>query len=182
MESVFLPVVLRQIGRSDVELIIRNSGGNPRFWQDAKRYNQAGRTRTVIGLADLEQLPCASALFTDKLGRKSKGFHLRLAVRMLENWLLADRASLAKFLSVPIGAVPSIPDAESHAKRKIVAIARRSSNRRIKEALVPGDSGAIVGPDYVATMVEYIVNHWRATDARLLSPSLDRACMRWSAI
>ena len=182
MESVFLPIVLDQIGRSDLQPIIRNAGGGSKFWFDAARYNEAGKHTAVIGLADLEQAQCASSLLASKLPHKSAGFHLRLAVRMLESWLLADRHAMARFLKVPISALPVNPDGEAHAKRALVNIARSSTSKAIREALVPSDSGGIVGSDYAATMCKFIEQHWRVSVARKTSPSLERACQRWFAI
>lgn len=182
MESVFLPIVLDQIGRADLQPIIRNAGGGSKFWLAAARYNDAGKHTAVIGLADLEQAQCASSLLASKLPDKSAGFHLRLAVRMLESWLLADRHAMARFLKVPISALPINPDGESHAKRVLVNIARNSTSKAIREALVPGDSGGMVGSDYAATMCKFIEQHWRVSVARKTSPSLERACQRWSAI
>ena len=182
MESVFLPIVLDQIGRADLQPIIRNAGGGSKFWLAAARYNEAGKHTAVIGLADLEQAQCASSLLANKLPHKSAGFHLRLAVRMLESWLLADRHAMARFLKVPISALPVNPDGEAHAKRALVNIARSSTSKAIREALVPGDSGGIVGSDYAATMCKFIEQHWRVSVARKTSPSLERACQRWFAI
>ena len=182
MEAVFLPVLLDQIGRADLQPNIRNAGGGSRFWPIARRYNKAGLHTPVIGLADLEQAPCASAFLAEHLPLKSQGFHLRLAVRMLESWLIADRRSLAGFLKVPIAAIPDDPDAQAHPKRKLVDIVRRSTSRAIRDALIPVDSGGIVGPDYVATMCGFIQENWQAAAARQASPSLERACRRWAAI
>ncbi len=67
MESVFLPVVLNQIGRADLQLTIRDARGGTKFWPIAARYNEAGRYTPVIGLADLEQAECASSLLGSKL-------------------------------------------------------------------------------------------------------------------
>jgi len=182
MESVFLPVLLDQIGRADLQPNIRNANGGPKFWPIAKRYNDAGRHAPMIGLADLEQSECAPALLARELPQKSPGFHLRLAVRMLESWLMADRQSLASFLRVSVATIPVNPDAEVHPKRKLIDIARKSTSRAIRDALVPGDSGAIVGPEYVATMSDFIRLHWQAANARQVSPSLERACRRWAAL
>lgn len=182
MESVFLPVVLAQLDREDLQPIIRNAGGGALFWKEAKRYNQAGARTTVLGLADLEQSACPPELLADKLMHKSEGFHLRLAVRMLESWLLADRSSIADFLRVPVVLIPVQPDTEQNPKRKLIEIARRSTKRAIREAMVPDGSGAVVGPDYVATMSEYIKVRWQVAAARQTSPSLERACRRWGTI
>lgn len=181
MESVFLPVVLDQIGRADLTLNIRNAGGS-KFWDIAARYNEAGKHIDVMGLADLEQAPCASSLLASKLTYKSPRFHLRLAVRMLESWLLADRQSMARFLKVPISALPTSPDDDAHAKRLLISIARKSTSRAIRDALVPDDSGGIVGSDYAATMSKFIEQHWRVSAARKHSPSLEKACQRWFAV
>ena len=182
MESVFLPVVLYQIGRTDLQPIIRIAGGGSKFWLDAARYNEAGKHTSVIGLTDLEQAPCASLLLAGKLRDKSAGFHLRIAVRMLESWLLADRQAMARFLKVPISALPISPDGEIHAKRALVDIARRSTSKTIRDALLPDDSGGVVGPDYTATISKFIEQHWRVSVARKTSPSLEKACQRWFAI
>ena len=182
MESVFLPVVLHQIGRTDLQPNIRDAGGGSKFWLAAARYNEAGRHTAVIGLADLEQAQCASSLLAGKLPHKSAGFHLRLAVRMLESWLLADRQAMARFLKVPISTLPMNPDSEVHAKKVLVDIARKSTSKSIRDALVPDDSGGIVGSDYAATMCKFIEQHWRVSDARKISPSLEKACQRWFAI
>lgn len=182
LELVFLPALFLQIGRPDLVLNIRNAGGGSKFWHDARRYNVAGKHQRTVGLADLEQYECAPSLIDKELPNKNQGFHLRIAVRMLESWLIADRRSIAAFLHVHISAVPVDPDAELHPKRKLVEIAARSARRSIREAMMPGTSGAAVGPDYVATMSEFVREHWQLSAARLNSPSLERACTRWAAI
>lgn len=182
LETVFLPVVLRQIGRGDLQPTIRDARGGSGFWKAAVRYNQAGRHGVVIGLADLEKAECASSLFVAHLRRKNPGFHLRIAVRMLESWLMADRAAMADFLRIPISSIPIEPDSEGHPKRKLVDLVRKSTSKTIRDAMLPQDSGGTVGPEYVPTMTEFISGRWRAEQARILSPSLERACQRWAAI
>ncbi|MBX3659726.1 MAG: hypothetical protein KF740_14940 [Ramlibacter sp.] len=182
MESVFLPIVLEQLGRADLRPTIRNAGGGSKFWPIAVRYNEAGNYTNIIGLADLEQAACAPTLLASKLPQKAAKFHLRLAVRMLESWLMADRQSLAAFLRIPIATVPADPDNDAHPKRRLVEMARRSTSKVIREAMIPDDSGSVVGADYVATMCRFITEHWQCARARQISPSLERACNRWVAI
>lgn len=182
LESVFLPVVLGQIGRNDLQPTIRDARGGLGFWKAAVRYNQAGRHAIVIGLADLEQALCAPSLIAVNLPRKSGGFHLRIAVRMLESWLMADRAAMAAFLKIPVRSIPKEPDSEGHPKRKLIDLVKRSTSKTIRDAMLPQDSGGAVGPEYVPTMTAFISGHWRVESARILSPSLERACQRWAAI
>lgn len=182
MEAIFLPVLLKQIGRSDLQPTIRDAGGGAKFWIKAASYNQAGMRMPVLGLVDLERETCAPALLAKQLPNKAQGFYLRVAVRMLESWLLADRRAIADFLGVSLAAIPKDPDDELHPKRKLIELVKRSSSKTIREAMLPGDSGALVGPEYVTTMCQFITDHWQSERARKLSSSLDRACARWTAI
>jgi len=89
-------------------------GGWDAFWRDAPRYNAAARqSGPVLGLADLEQEPCPSGLIAKHLphGREA-AFVLRIAERMLESWLLADRRALANFLHVAAKHIPEHPEVE----------------------------------------------------------------------
>ena len=84
--------------------------GRSVFWGDIHRYNQAAHVAPVFGLADLEGQPCATAVFERYLpsGRHAN-LVLRLAVRMLESWLLAHAEALATFLKVPRALIPAKP-------------------------------------------------------------------------
>jgi hypothetical protein len=136
----------------------------------------------MMGLADIEQEACAPIVLETQLSGKHAQFHLRLAVRMLESWLIADRERIATFLRIQVAAVPNVPDELDHPKITLVNLARRSTSRAVREGMVPDDSGGIVGADYVAMMGTFINNYWRASAARASSPSLERACTRWQAI
>jgi hypothetical protein len=88
-------------------------GGYEIFWREIPRYNQAARFCAVLGLADLEQNPCASGLIAKHLPHgREPAFVLRIAKRMLESWLLADRAALAEFLRVAQKHIPADPETE----------------------------------------------------------------------
>ena len=179
LDGRLLKALWRQLGLDEQPLLIRDAGGSG-FWRLASKYNEAGRHLRVVGLADLEQAPCASALLQHLKPSRSAGFKLRLAVRMMESWLLADRDSVAAFLGVRIAAIPREPDRETHPKRTLVNLARTSRKRSIREALVPNGSGALVGPEYTPVVGAFIDGRWDAARARANSPSLERACVRWS--
>src|SRR6266852_6225550 len=70
--------------------------GRTAFWGDVGRYNQAATIGPVLGLADMESEPCATAEMQAHLpAGRHPNFILRLAVRMLESWLLAHTQALA---------------------------------------------------------------------------------------
>lgn len=181
LDGRLLRVLLAQLGHDISSMVVKDAGGSG-FWKDAQRFNEAGRHMTVLGLADLEQAPCPVILLSRLKGGKAAGFKLRLAVRMLESWIMADREAFAGFLGVRTALVSPDPDAESHPKRKIVALARQSKKRMIREALVPNDSGAVVGPEYTPVMAGFVESGWNVLRARTNSPSLSRACNCWSTL
>ncbi len=106
---------------------------------------------------------------------------IRVAVRAVEAWLLADAARLAGFLGVSEALFPADPDKLPDPKREIVNLAGRSRDRRKREAMVPSPkSGRPQGPGYNNEMIAFVDgarNGWRPHIARRRSPSLD-SCMK----
>ncbi|MCL4234085.1 MAG: hypothetical protein KJ042_06165 [Deltaproteobacteria bacterium] len=157
------------------------SGSNERFWMDAKRRNDAARRSGVriAGFADLEKVDaCAPEIIAEKLPEGlAATFRLRLAVRMLENWLLADHDAMAKFLGISKAVVEKeVRLLSTHPKTAIVNLARRSKRREIRDALIPekGSKG-LVGPGYTLEMTRFIEEFWNPDSAARNDESLRRA-------
>lgn len=182
LDGRLLITLMRQLRITDSNLVIRDAGGHHNFWKIAEQYNAAGRHRVLIGLADLEQISCASQQLNSLTGGLSSGFRLRLAVRMIESWIVADRTAFASFLGVPVSRIPAEPDLEVHPKRLIGELAKHSSRRAIREGLAPQHSSALVGPEFTASMARFIDTNWDSGRARKHSPSLNRACARWGEL
>ena len=180
LEERLLGVLWHQLGKSHRRLTVRNAGGSP-FWKDARRYNEAGRHQLVVGLADLEQTRCAIDALKQLQKPLSAGFKLRLAVRMIESWIIADRVAFASHLGLHIAQVPIHPDLLEHPKRTVVELARQSGRRAVREALVPTGLSP-VGAEYTPFMAGFVESRWRLSEARKISPSLERACLRWADI
>jgi hypothetical protein len=180
LEERVLAVLWRQLGKADKPIVIRNARGSP-FWSHARRYNEAGRHQVLVGLGDLEQIACATAAF-EQLGRPlSQGFKLRLAQRMIESWLMADRHEFADHLGVRVAEVPEHPDLVAHPKRAVVELARCSRKRRVRDAVLPSGAG-FVGAEYLPFMSSFVSDRWSVNRASANSPSLERACLRWSTL
>lgn len=176
LDGVVLRTLWTQLGRPADELLIRDAGGSG-FWRDAKRYNEAGRYQLVIGLADLEQAPCARAAL-DRLGEpRTQGFQLRLAVRMIESWLIADRAEFADFLGVSTAMLPTEPESLQHPKSLIHELSQRSRHRQVRLALARRGS-SVVAPEYTAFMATFVAQRWDARRASSRAGSLSRALLR----
>ena len=178
LEERLLGVLWKQLGHASRRLTIRNAGGSP-FWINARRYNEAGKHQLVVGLADLEQAPCATDALKQLEKPLSTGFKLRLAVKMIESWVIADREAFASHLGLRIAHVPKQPDLLDHPKRTVVDLARQSRKKSVREALIPTGQG-LVGAEYTPFMAGFVESRWRSEEARKTSPSLERACLSWT--
>jgi hypothetical protein len=146
--------------------------------QNAHRFNLAARNVPFAIIADLDREPCAPQLIQSWLPNgRNTGLLLRIAVREVEAWLMADRANLASFLGIRQDLVPAYPDTCADPKAALVEMAKRSRKRWVKEDIVPAvNSTARVGKNYLGRMVDYVNRHWRLNAAtRARSPSLDTA-------
>jgi hypothetical protein len=100
---------------------------------------------------------------------------LRVAVRAVESWLMADVESISDFLAVAPSRLPLDPDLDPYPKQTFVNVARKSRKRAIREDIVPRQgSGARVGPGYAGRLIEFATQHWRPDQAAQRSDSLRR--------
>ena len=139
-------------------------------------YNQAARHMPWLVLVDLDNdAGCAPDYVEECLPAKSRsnGMCLRVAVREIESWLLADPEHMATFLGVRQRDLPRNPDSLADPKATIVRLAARSRRRAIREDLVPRrGSGRPVGPAYNSQLMEFARTKWRPERAAAVSVSL----------
>jgi hypothetical protein len=157
------------------------AGSNEQFWEKARRFNRAAKSGigVVVGLVDQENpAACAPMLLHEGLGEnKVDSFVLRVAERMLEDWLLADVEGFARF----VGVARKVVEKEAgntliHPKVRIVNLARRSRTREIREDLVPElNSRGLVGRGYTLQMERFITEYWNPRRAASRNDSLERA-------
>lgn len=141
-------------------------------------YAAAAKRAPWVVLVDLDDDPCAAGLVASWLPSPPLLMRLRVAVREVEAWLLADRRTLARFLSVSLDLVPRAPDAVEDPKRTLVDLARRPRSRSISDGMAPRpDSGRSIGPLYVAELSRFAREHWDIDAAAGSSDSLAR-CMK----
>lgn len=140
-------------------------------------FNHAAEFAPWVVLVDLNSAPCPLALISEHLPDPAPLMRMRVAVRAIESWLLADRDRLATFLAVSSRRVPANPDDEANPKEALVNLARRSRRRAIRDDIVPAPgSGRKVGPAYEARLIEFVLrtDGWRPRDAATRSESLRR--------
>lgn len=140
--------------------------------------NMARAGSAVLVFADLDTAVCASELRNTWLPQgvaKPERLVFRIAVRQVESWLLADRESLASFLSIPVANFPAEPDALPNAKRKLLEIIQSKGRRKWHGEMLPRVRTASIGPRYNERLCAYIGDHWDPARAARRSPSLARA-------
>lgn len=144
-------------------------------------YCQASQYSPWLVMYDLDSGSCAPAEIGGHGSSRSRQMCLRIAVREVESWLLADRDMIARFLRVARGRIPADPDALPDPKQRLVNIARGSRKKAIREGIVPKPgSGRVVGRDYTVLLSEYVgdmATGWRPDVASRNSDSLAR-CLR----
>lgn len=156
---------------------IRVMDGVDRIRQLVPVFVNACRVIPHVVLADLDREGCAPQLLADwRLTRPPAELLVRIAVREVEAWLLADADGLAEFLQVPKVKIPPQPELLEDPKRMLVNIARRSRSRRLaaERAPRPG-SRAQTGPLYNQRLGGFVSESWNVERAAQEAPSLARA-------
>lgn len=184
-DQVSEAVIRRLIAVSGKNLVIDRvvvTGGNGPLKAGIERFVAASHALPHIVLTDLDSSLCAPALLRGwRADCLPPRVLLRVAVREVEAWLMADRWGIAGFLAVPVVKVPANPEADPDPKQTLVGLARKSRKRRVAQELAPqAGSSNRVGPLYNARLVEFAARVWDVERARELAPSLDRTMQRLS--
>ena len=182
VEGIVDEAVIRRI-ITDVGASIDNvygKKGKGTLFQKKDAYNHAARFSNWVLLVDLDhEEGCAPPLLKKWLPQPAPRMCLRVAVRSIEAWLLADRRKIADFLRVPFSRVPRNPDDLDNPKQTMVSLAAGSSNRAIKTDMLPrAGSQLSIGPAYSSRLIEYASTFWRPTIAMKTSDSLKRCVFK----
>jgi len=193
---VIVPVTLAGEGYVDVLVLERladelalphgtqyDCGGKPALRRRLPGFNAAAARSPWVVLADLDQEPCAAEHVHELLPQPERFMVLRLAVRAVEAWLMADAEALAVWLRVTPARVPGAPDQLVHTKQALVDIARSSGSSALRQDMVPrAGSGRAVGPAYSSRIAQFVTDHWDPQRAAGSSDSLRRAMARIRAL
>ncbi len=168
-ENIFIGGIFGKKGKDFLRNKVRN-------------YNNAARFSNWVILVDLDQeQQCAPELVVNWLPQQSPYMFLRVVVRSIESWLLADKERIARFLVVPVRDVPDNPENLDDSKLSMINLARKSKSRAVREDMIPREgSGRKVGPAYNSRLIEFIQDSrkgWRPDVAANNADSLQR-CLR----
>ncbi len=145
-------------------------------------YNNASHCIPHIVLRDLDRIECPPVLLERiRPVRPLPGFFLRIAVREVESWLLADRKGIVEFLGIPLlfSKIPADVETIADPKLFLINLARRSRQRDIKNDIVPlPGSRSIMGRGYNGRLIHFVRSRWNIAAASENSPSLQKAVTR----
>lgn len=141
---------------------------------------ELARYQPVFLLTDLDRVACPVELLRQWQGALAIPADLlvRVAVREVEAWLLADQLAMRMLLGAR-GKLPVEPDTLPDPKATLLQFAARYAPRDVRADLVQ-QSGAVAsqGIGYNARLVRWVRDDWEPARAAASSPSLHRARMR----
>ncbi|WP_143220282.1 MULTISPECIES: hypothetical protein [unclassified Achromobacter] len=140
-------------------------------------WRQMARNQVVIVLTDLDRVNCPLELLDDWLGPGRDcpaNLVLRIAVREIEAWAMADHDALRRLLGAR-GRFPPTPDELPDPKQHLLILAKLAP-RAVKEDLL-ANVGAMArqGLGYNRRLVPWINDDWCPERASQRSESLRRA-------
>ena len=143
--------------------------------KNIRAFNQAARIVPFLVLTDLDQYECPAILIQDWLSvPKHPNLLLRVAVKEVEAWLLADRHGFAKFAGVSDSTIPRDSEALNDPKRSLLRLMRKSRKRAIRDDILPKpDSTATQGRNYNGRLISFVNDFWDIRSARKRSASLN---------
>lgn len=144
-------------------------------------YNKAAIHEPWIVARDLDHdFSCAVELSRSLLPNPSRFMCLRIAVRAVESWLIADQKSLSAFFSVNGQRIPISPETLPNPKAALLELMHRSTQRNVREAMVARSRAGRLeeGPEYNAMLGAFAATEWAPDRAAERADSLSRAIRR----
>ena len=99
-DLVVLTKLLNSLEISVLDPFIK--GGKIELLNKLDGYNQSAKRVPWLVVIDLDQEECAPGYLREILPSPSTGMMLRIPVREIEAWLLADREKMARFLGISV--------------------------------------------------------------------------------
>jgi hypothetical protein len=158
---------------------IHDSGGSSAIDVRLKRWGQSSNYFPMLVVRDWDvsdKCECIPELLSKVVPEGSPvSVAVRIPVRAMEAWLIADRDAAARYFGTSL---PRDPDGLSNPKLALVHACRKSPAHIARKMVPSGSSGSRFGPQYVATVLRFATEHWDPERARKHSPSLDRTIVR----
>ena len=165
--------LIRRVGLYPVEFMVAE--GKARLDQVLRERSLRGN---VLVLRDLDNdAECAPTLIEKLVPYEiPKGICLRIPIKSVESWLLADVEGFSQAFSVHLKSHVVKPDESDNPKRDLINQCRRSKSRKVRDQMTQlSANGLRPGPVYTLRVIEFAQTIWDPERAAGHSPSLARA-------
>ena len=177
--------IMIKLAEKSNKFFIANSyseGGFGYIKKNIRGFNEAAKGCPFFILTDLDTIDCAPSLITNWLKEpKHTNLILRIAVREVEAWLLADIEGFSKYTGISKVNFNNNPEEIADPKAELLQLIKRCRNRKIREDILPKNEFATIGPNYNGRLGEFVLKHWSINRAMQRSDSLKRAMQHLSA-
>ncbi len=179
-DSLHVAVIRRLIDIYNPSLrinVINKLGSRSEIEKRIVIYNGSPEDVSYFIMIDLDSDQCAPALINKLLPRGVNSNNIvRIAVRQIESWLLADSKNLSSYFGIKNSLIPNNTDMLSNSKNFLIEIAKQSNRSIIKCNIVPDSAGtAKQGPDYNYPLIIFILEKWDPNAGMIKSDSLKKA-------
>jgi hypothetical protein len=179
-EAVGIRLIDEWNGRLALDLRLRR-GGNGYLKSRIRNFIEIARTTPLLIITDLDRLACPPELRSRWLGKlkQPRNLVLRIAVREVEAWLLADPDAIrGLFGDRASQRLPDDPDTISEPKELLLRLALYAP-RAVREDVCT-ERGGIAGQGlgYNARLCQLVAASWDPARASSRSESLRRARTR----
>ena len=151
--------------------------GLPYIEERIDDFNQSAQGIPILTLVDLMDtgFDCPVDVVKNWLPHREANMLLRVVVREIESWILADRTAIARFFGIREPLVPHHPERLDDPKEALVDLARSSRYQSLKNDIVPDDPTINAqGPAYTSRMQHFVRDQWSIDQAKQRSLSLRR--------
>jgi hypothetical protein len=157
-------------------------GGRGYLRMRMNSWRQMAQRQDVLVLTDLDLIDCPPTLLRDWLAGQSAppGLLLRIAVRTIESWVLADHAAMRQLIGAK-AVLPARPDDLRNPKQHLLNLARKAPRDVRLDLVKEADAIASQGIGYNARLADLVTSKWSPERAAERSPSLRRTRARLRA-
>lgn len=180
-EAIGKCLISKIIGISSENIDPYRDSGSGYLSSKMDTWCQMANRKIMVVLTDLDNGLCANALRQKWLNKRKEppNLLLRVAVREIESWVIADHEALKAWFEIKSHVDPE-PDKLPNPKQYLLKLAKDKAPKAIREDLVQIREKTQLrqGIGYNAKLTEWVRTKWSPERAASRSPSLSRTNQR----
>ncbi len=171
--------LLSEINLAPQEVMLLRKGGSGYLRSKMDSWRNLAQQKPVLLITDLDRVSCPVKLMNTWLEASPAppNLFIRIAVREIESWLLADHEAVRQLIGGK-GKLPPQPDALPDPKSHLLQLAKLAGRDVRADLVKEKDAMASQGLGYNARLSTWLASSWSAERAATRSPSLARTRFR----